>query len=214
MRAHLFLKKLDLYSGTGQLLRTQVQALRAHGIDATLACERGGLRYFLRTGIKTNRTSVAALRARARDPDTLIVDHNLAIPEADTVFVHNLATDANRFLPAADLRSPIEFGIGIHGGEVIVGDIGYRERTVFTALGDAVNVAARLQDMTKTLDCKVIVSEEVYKTAGVVSDALTRADIAIRGRDQTTAVRTSADPTVLAGLIEALPPTAAKVHQS
>ena len=51
MRAQLFLKKLDLYSGTGQLLRTQVQALRAEGVDATLACERGGLRYYLRTGI-------------------------------------------------------------------------------------------------------------------------------------------------------------------
>ena len=105
MRAHLFLKKLDLYSGTGQLLRTQVQALRAQGVDAALACERGGLRYYLRTGIKTKRTSVASLRACAGDPDALIVDHNLCIPEADAVFVHNLATDANRFLPAADLRS-------------------------------------------------------------------------------------------------------------
>ena len=104
MRAQLFLKKLDLYSGTGQLLRTQVQALRAAGVDATLACERGGLRYFLRTGIKTKRTSVAALRERAGDTDALIVDHNLAIPEADAVFVHNLATDANRFLPVPDLR--------------------------------------------------------------------------------------------------------------
>lgn len=48
-----------------------------------------------------------------------------------------------------DLRQPIRFGIGIHGGEVIIGDIGYRDHIVFTALGDAVNVAARLQDMTK-----------------------------------------------------------------
>ncbi len=67
---------------------------------------------------------------------------------------------------AADLREPIQFGIGIHGGEVIVGDIGFKEHTVFTALGDPVNVAARLQDMTKTLDCKVVVSEEVCATAG------------------------------------------------
>jgi glycosyltransferase involved in cell wall biosynthesis len=104
MRAHLFLKKLDLYSGTGQLLRTQVQALRAEGVDAALACERGGLRYYLRTGIRTKRTSVAALRACAGSPDALIVDHNMAIPEADAVFVHNLATDANRFVPAADVR--------------------------------------------------------------------------------------------------------------
>ena len=105
MRAQLFLKKLDLYSGTGQLLRTQVQALRAAGVEATLACERGGLLYFLRTGVRTKRTSVAALRARPSDADTLIVDHNLSIPEAHAVFVHNLATDANRFLPEPDLRS-------------------------------------------------------------------------------------------------------------
>ena len=106
---------------------------------------------------------------------------------------------------AADLREPIQFGIGIHGGDVIVGDIGYRERTVFTALGDAVNVAARLQDMTKSFDCKVIVSEEVYRTAGISSDVLTLANVAIRGRDQPMTVRTGVDPTVLSGLVESLP---------
>ena len=57
--------------------------------------------------------------------------------------------ELNKFLEH-DLREPIRFGIGIHGGEVIVGDIGYRDHMVFTALGDAVNVAARLQDMTKS----------------------------------------------------------------
>jgi adenylate cyclase len=113
-----------------------------------------------------------------------------------------------------DLRNPIQFGIGIHGGEVIVGDIGYRERTVFTALGDAVNVAARLQDMTKSLDCKVIVSEEVYRTAGVLSDLLTHTDVAIRGRDQPLAIRTGADPTVLSGLMEPSPAATAMVRHS
>jgi glycosyltransferase involved in cell wall biosynthesis len=102
MRTQLFTKRLDFNSGTGQLLRTQVRALRAAGVDAVLACERGGLRYFLRTGIRTRRTSVAALRSR-RDPLEIIVDHNLAVPEADIVFVHNLATEANRFLPAANV---------------------------------------------------------------------------------------------------------------
>ena len=103
---------------------------------------------------------------------------------------------------AGDLRDPIQFGIGIHGGEVIIGDIGYRERTVFTALGDAVNVAARLQDMTKTLDCKVIVSDEVYRKAGISSDVLTLSNVEIRGRDQPMAVRTGVDPTMLSGLME------------
>ena len=54
---------------------------------------------------------------------------------------------------AAHLRDPIQFGIGIHGGDVIINDIGFRDHTVFTALGDAVNFAARLQDMTKGLNC-------------------------------------------------------------
>ena len=35
-----------------------------------------------------------------------------------------------------EVREPIQYGIGIHAGEVIVGDIGFRSHTVFTALGD------------------------------------------------------------------------------
>src|SRR5581483_3201669 len=67
---------------------------------------------------------------------------------------------------ASELPEPIHFGIGIHGGDVIIGDIGFRDHTVFTAVGDAVNVAARLQDMTKELNCTIVVSEEVCETAG------------------------------------------------
>ncbi len=76
--------------------------------------------------------------------------------------------ELNQFL-SHDLNEPIRFGIGIHGGEVIIGDIGYRDHMVFTALGDAVNVAARLQDMTKSLGCEAIVSEEVRITAGLAA---------------------------------------------
>jgi adenylate cyclase len=100
------------------------------------------------------------------------------------------------------LGEPIRFGIGIHGGDVIVGDIGFREHTVFTALGDAVNVTARLQDMTKALDCTVIVSEEVCVTAGIAPDALEQTRVSLRGRDEAVTVRTATDPTVLAGLLE------------
>jgi len=72
---------------------------------------------------------------------------------------------------------------------------------VFTALGDAVNVAARLQDMTKTMNCKVLVSEEVCVLADVSSDLLSRAKVAIRGRSEPMAVRFTEDPTVLTGLV-------------
>jgi adenylate cyclase len=103
---------------------------------------------------------------------------------------------------ATELREPIQFGIGIHGGEVIVGDIGFRDHTVFTAIGDAVNVAARLQDMTKTLNCAIIVSEEVCTTAGIAPEALARTQVSIRGRDEPMTVRMATDPTVLAGLLD------------
>ena len=103
---------------------------------------------------------------------------------------------------ATELREPIQFGIGIHGGEVIIGDIGFRDHTVFTAVGDAVNVAARLQDMTKMLNCTIIVSEEVCNTSGIAPDALTRTEVSIRGRDEPVTVRTAADPTVLASLLD------------
>ncbi|EJN13652.1 family 3 adenylate cyclase, partial [Bradyrhizobium sp. YR681] len=101
-----------------------------------------------------------------------------------------------------DLRQPIRFGIGIHGGEVIIGDIGYRDHIVFTALGDAVNVAARLQDMTKTLACEAIVSDEVRRTAGLADDALPQQEVAIRGRDEPMAVGVVADARELTGLVD------------
>ena len=58
---------------------------------------------------------------------------------------------------------------------MIIGDIGYRDHMVFTALGDAVNVAARLQDMTKSLACEAVLSDEVRATAGLAADALAAA---------------------------------------
>lgn len=108
--------------------------------------------------------------------------------------------ELNRFL-SHDLREPIRFGIGIHGGEVIIGDIGYRDHMVFTALGDAVNVAARLQDMTKSLACEAIVSEEVRITAGLSADALPLQEVAIRGRNEPMIVHVLASAKTLAGLV-------------
>ena len=109
--------------------------------------------------------------------------------------------EVNRFL-SHDLREPIGFGIGIHGGEVIVGDIGYRDHMVFTALGDAVNVAARLQEMTKSLSCEAIVSEEVRVTAGLSEGDLAKQEVAIRGRAEPMVVRVVADARALSALVE------------
>jgi adenylate cyclase len=116
--------------------------------------------------------------------------------------------ELNQFL-SHDLREPIRFGIGIHGGEVIVGDIGYRDHMVFTALGDPVNVAARLQDMTKSLSCEVIVSDAVRVTAGLGEQDLPAQEVEIRGRAEPMIVRVIADAKALAPLVDGLGAVAA-----
>ncbi len=100
-----------------------------------------------------------------------------------------------------DLREPIQFGIGIHAGEVIIGDIGYRDHMVFTALGDAVNVAARLQDMTKSFACEAVVSEEVRVSAGLAADGLPEQEVAIRGRAEPMTIRVVKRAKTLSALI-------------
>jgi adenylate cyclase len=111
--------------------------------------------------------------------------------------------ELNEFL-SHDLREPIRFGIGIHGGEVIVGDIGYRDHMVFTALGDAVNVAARLQDMTKSLGCETVISEEVRVAAGLSESDLPQQEVTIRGRTEPMMVRVVAETKILSALVDGL----------
>jgi adenylate cyclase len=111
--------------------------------------------------------------------------------------------ELNRFL-SHDLREPIRFGIGIHAGEVIIGDIGYRDHIVFTALGDAVNIAARLQDMTKSLACEAIISEEVRIRAGVPADALPQQQVSIRGRVEPIVVSAVENVKALSVLVDDL----------
>ena len=90
---------------------------------------------------------------------------------------------------AHDRKEPIRFGIGVNGGEVIVGDIDFREHVVFTALGDPVNVAARLQDMTKEFVCEAVIAEEVCRSAGLPPDPASTREVTIRGRDRPLTVR-------------------------
>jgi adenylate cyclase len=80
---------------------------------------------------------------------------------------------------------------------------------VFTALGDAVNVAARLQDMTKSLGCETIISEEVRVAAGLSDGDLPQQEVSIRGRTEPMMVRVVAETKTLSALVDKLASVAA-----
>jgi len=67
---------------------------------------------------------------------------------------------------SAPWREPIRIGIGLHFGPVVVGDLGDARRLDFTVVGDVVNVASRLQGLTRRLRVTAAVSDAVIARAG------------------------------------------------
>ena len=83
---------------------------------------------------------------------------------------------------AGDLPEPLRIGIGIHFGPAIVGEMGYGSAISVTAVGDAVNIASRLEGLTKAYDAQLVVSEALVDRAGVALADAPRHEIEIRGR--------------------------------
>jgi adenylate cyclase len=76
----------------------------------------------------------------------------------------------------------LDFGIGIHAGTAVVGSVGYRQTRTLSAVGDAVNTASRLQELTKAYAVKLVVSEAVAREAGLLPTGWPAHEITVRGR--------------------------------
>ncbi len=70
--------------------------------------------------------------------------------------------------------SPIVCGIGLHSGSVIIGTIGGTERMDSTAIGDAVNLAARIESLTKLYKTDILASDETVLAPGAKEKYLIR----------------------------------------
>jgi adenylate cyclase len=95
---------------------------------------------------------------------------------------------------ADDLAEPLRIGIGAHVGLAIVGSMGPPDAPIRSAIGDNINIAARLEGLTKAYRCAMVVSEETLLTAGVDPRDAPLHHVRVRGRAERLNVYAVDDP--------------------
>jgi adenylate cyclase len=82
----------------------------------------------------------------------------------------------------ADGFAPIEIGIGLHTGEAIIGYVGSEKRSEYTAIGDTVNLAARLESIA--LPKQILISEATAQASKELFPLISRPPITVKNRVQ------------------------------
>jgi adenylate cyclase len=85
-------------------------------------------------------------------------------------------------------KPEIEIGIGVHTGLAIVGNIGTEKRFDYTAIGDTVNIAARLEQTTKLLKKPILISETTYNAVKSLFKATSMGPMLLPGRKDSISI--------------------------
>mgnify|MGYP005630625061 CR=1 FL=1 len=85
---------------------------------------------------------------------------------------------------SSDFGSDLKFGIGIHAGTSVVGAMGYGENITDTAIGDCVNVASRLEQLTKEEECQLIITSDLYQRSGLSLKASYEKNVTVKGKSE------------------------------
>lgn len=107
-------------------------------------------------------------------------DHELRAVQAVIGIREALATFNAREVEQG--RKPLRIGTGIHVGEMIAGSVGSPDRMEYTVIGDVVNVASRLQSLTKDLGVDVLFSRDIYEKVKDAVSARALPPVSIRGK--------------------------------
>ena len=83
---------------------------------------------------------------------------------------------------ASVLPQGLSLGIGLHFGDVVLGEVGFHERRQVTIIGDTVNTASRLEALNKKAGSQMVVSSGVVARAGLDLTHLPVARVALRGK--------------------------------